>query len=478
MSEKMDGVRAYWSGSRFYSRNGNEFIAPKWFVEGLPKQPLDGELWCGRGLFQKCVGIIKKKKTTKESDDQWKFVTYLVFDAPSHKGPFEERYAWLRANIDEKNPKTYAAVVGHELCLGKDHLMTQLKTVLDLGGEGLMLREPKSKYQQGRNQTLLKVKVFHDEEALVLGHEKGTGRLSGMMGKIRVKLANGIEFKIGTGFSDAERKKPPKVGTVITFKYQELSDSGTPRFPVFLRERGDVTWDEVLELAKTKIPFSQQKKLSVKLKKVHTLLYTTVPSRDQSTGAKQVTDDDAIEPAVVEPGGVAEKSKPVCKYGKLCYQKNEAHRALFYHEEEPLAAEAPEPATKKAKSKKGAKDAGARVPCKWGKSCYRTNAEHLAKYAHDHDDAVVAAAAAADEDIEDVAASEEADVPQEELQRAATVALTATDVFASVKKDEPEVKAEEELVQVSKAELAKLKELAAAYMKHSEGESSQKKKSK
>jgi DNA ligase 1 len=59
MSEKMDGVRAYWSGSTFYSRSGNEFFAPKWFTQDLPKTPLDGELWCGRGLFQRCVGIVK-----------------------------------------------------------------------------------------------------------------------------------------------------------------------------------------------------------------------------------------------------------------------------------------------------------------------------------------------------------------------------------------------------------------------------------
>jgi DNA ligase-1 len=64
MSEKMDGVRAYWSGSKFYSRAGNEFFAPAWFTKTLPKQPLDGELWCGRGLFQKCVGFVKTKKVS------------------------------------------------------------------------------------------------------------------------------------------------------------------------------------------------------------------------------------------------------------------------------------------------------------------------------------------------------------------------------------------------------------------------------
>lgn len=143
----MDGVRAYWSGSNFYSRGGNEFFAPAWFTADLPRTPLDGELWCGRGLFQRCVGIVKTKLT--EHPD-WKYVTYLVFDAPSHKGKFEERYKWLQDNIDVTKPTTYAAVVGHELCTSKDHLVAQLNKVLDMGGEGIMLRQAGSKYQGGR----------------------------------------------------------------------------------------------------------------------------------------------------------------------------------------------------------------------------------------------------------------------------------------------------------------------------------------
>src|SRR5690242_17850897 len=112
-----------------------------------------------------------------------------------------------------------------------------------------MLREPGSHYVNGRSSTLLKVKTFYDDEAKVVGHKKGEGRLYAMMGGLQCILANGtshplcniksiigIEFTIGTGFSDAQRKKPPKVGSVVTFKFQELSNSGTPRFPVYLRE--------------------------------------------------------------------------------------------------------------------------------------------------------------------------------------------------------------------------------------------------
>ena len=116
-----------------------------------------------------------------------------------------------------------------------------------------------------------------------------------MMGALLCVLPNGVEVDIGTGFNDNQRRNPPKVGSVITFKYQELSNSGSPRFPVFVRERGDVTWEDVLENAKTNKPFSQEKKPVRVLKKQHTVLFTVVSSRDQETGKKQITSDGIIK---------------------------------------------------------------------------------------------------------------------------------------------------------------------------------------
>lgn len=101
-----------------------------------------------------------------------------------------------------------------------------------------MLREPNSRYENKRSKTLLKVKVMIDEEATVIGHEPGTGRCTGMMGAILVNSNHG-QFKIGSGFNDKQRKRTPKIGTVVTYKYQNLSNKGTPRFPIFLREKYD-----------------------------------------------------------------------------------------------------------------------------------------------------------------------------------------------------------------------------------------------
>lgn len=50
----------------------------------------------------------------------------------------------------------------------------------------------------------------------------------------------GDRVSIGTGLSDAEREAPLKIGAVVGFRYQELSDDGVPRFPSYVGERIDV----------------------------------------------------------------------------------------------------------------------------------------------------------------------------------------------------------------------------------------------
>jgi DNA ligase-1 len=102
-----------------------------------------------------------------------------------------------------------------------------------------MLRQPGSKYVVGRSTTLLKVKTFHDAEATVTGYQAGAGRHKGRMGALLVRLPDGTEFAIGTGFSDREREAPPAVGTSVTFRYQELSEAGVPRFPSWVGVRLD-----------------------------------------------------------------------------------------------------------------------------------------------------------------------------------------------------------------------------------------------
>jgi len=234
MSEKLDGVRAYWTGKEFLSRQGNLYHAPDWFCQGLPEVPLDGEFWIDRKKFQRTVGIVRRQ----DKNDLWKEVRFRIFDAPQAADAFEKR---LQAILDviKKNQPPYALAHEHGLCTDLDHLRKELARIEALGGEGLMLRRPGSKYEVGRSLTLLKVKTFHDAEARVVGHEAGAGRHKGRLGALLVELADGTKFSVGTGFSDAEREKPPPVGSTITFRYQELTDRGVPRFPSYVGLRNE-----------------------------------------------------------------------------------------------------------------------------------------------------------------------------------------------------------------------------------------------
>jgi DNA ligase-1 len=227
MSEKLDGVRAYWDGKRFVSRLGNVYFAPPWFTEGLPDFPLDGELFVARGEFQRTVSIVRRHN----GGDEWGEVSYLVFDAPSHGGLFEARLKEVRSAV---KGVPNAKAVKHTRCKGQDHLERELAKVEKAGGEGLMLREPSSEYVGNRSATLLKVKTFHDAEAVVIGHTAGRGRHKGRCGALQVRRDDGTEFKVGTGMSDQQRNDPPPVGSVITYRYQELTKAGVPRFPSFV----------------------------------------------------------------------------------------------------------------------------------------------------------------------------------------------------------------------------------------------------
>ncbi len=248
MSEKLDGIRAYWDGESFTSRLGNKFFAPDWFVADLPADTLDGELWVGRKQFQRTTSIVR----SGAGSDEWKAVTYVVFDAPEAKGGFEARLAHIEKVMTRAAPP-HARFLEHAQCKGVEHLKEELARVEALGGEGLMLRQPGSKYAVGRSNTLLKVKTFHDAEARVIGHAPGTGKHKGRLGALVVELPDGVRFNVGTGFSDREREEPPAIGAVITFRYQELSNDGVPRFPSYVGERVDVELPAATPKAKAKV---------------------------------------------------------------------------------------------------------------------------------------------------------------------------------------------------------------------------------
>lgn len=234
MSEKLDGVRGLWDGSRLWSKTGHPFQPPAAFVAGLPDFSLEGELWGGRGTFARTAAMVRRE----QPHDGWLQLRFAIFDVPAAVGPFSGRIAlaqeWFAAH-----PSAYAFVITQRPVSDRQQLQQELQRVEAFGGEGLIVRDPQAPYLSGRRPEILKVKSFTDAEALVVDHLPGQGANRGRLGSLLVELADGTRFKIGTGFSSAERDHPPPVGAVVTFKYYGFYPSGIPKFPSFLRLRQD-----------------------------------------------------------------------------------------------------------------------------------------------------------------------------------------------------------------------------------------------
>ncbi|MBV5331341.1 DNA ligase [bacterium] len=233
VSEKIDGVRAFWDGQTLRTRNGNTINAPGWFIEKFPAQALDGELWIGRGQFERLSATVRRQTP---DDTGWRQVSYLVFELPQAPGTFRERVQAMRGVVAKAGVPWLQVVDQFELG-SRQALEQKLDAITRAGGEGLMLHRADALYMTGRSDVLLKMKLWHDAEATVIAHRPGKGKYVGKLGALRVRTADGVEFMLGTGLSEADRRQPPPVGTIITYRYRELTSRGLPRFASFHRVR-------------------------------------------------------------------------------------------------------------------------------------------------------------------------------------------------------------------------------------------------
>jgi len=233
VSEKYDGVRAFWDGRVLRFRSGAAIAAPRWFTQRLPPLPLDGELWLGRGRFEALSGSVRRQLP---DDAQWQALRYMLFELPDGRGSFAERAQRLQA-LARRIGWPQLVAVEQSAVASAAQLQRRLQQVLGAGGEGLMLHRADAPYHTGRSPALLKLKPQQDAEAMVIGHVAGRGKHAGRLGALRVRTGDGIEFQLGTGFSDAERKVPPPLGSWVTFSYRGLTADGVPRFASFLRVR-------------------------------------------------------------------------------------------------------------------------------------------------------------------------------------------------------------------------------------------------
>lgn len=234
VSEKLDGMRARWDGQQLISRGGLLLNAPKWFTQNFPETIMDGELWVARGEYQQTVSIVRKQQPHLG----WKKIKFMIFDLPKHSGTFSDRVSQMQS-MAKQSPSPFLQFIEQVQIASHEQLMRRLQLVTNQGGEGLMLHHKSGLYHSGRSHDILKLKPFSDAEAIVIGYRPGKGQFTGKMGAIQVKSADGKSFFIGSGFSHQERNNPPPLGSIINYRYQGFTDSGIPRFAVFLRVRDE-----------------------------------------------------------------------------------------------------------------------------------------------------------------------------------------------------------------------------------------------
>ncbi|MGJ0334752.1 DNA ligase [Aliarcobacter cryaerophilus] len=229
MSEKLDGIRAYWDGKELFSKNKNKIFAPSWFTKDFPPFPLDGELWTKRGDFENIQSIVLSKQESKD----WENITYNIFEIPNANGNFKTRLDFLE-NYLKKNPNRYIKIIPQIVCKDKNHLNKFLKELLENGAEGVIIKNPNLSYETGRTNNSLKVKEFLDDEGKVIAHNFNK---DGSFKSLKIELKNKTVFNLGGGFKKEDRLNPPKVGKFVTFKYYGLTKNGKPKFASFLRVR-------------------------------------------------------------------------------------------------------------------------------------------------------------------------------------------------------------------------------------------------
>ena len=232
VSEKLDGVRGSWDGRRLRTRSGLAINPPAWFTANWPGVPIDGELWMGRGRFEAVSAIVR----APVADDQaWRRVRFMAFDLPADGRRFEARVMRMRSLLG--NGVAWLRPIAQFRVHDAAALDARLKVVVAAGGEGLMLHHRDARYRVGRSEDLLKYKRHDDAEARVVGYTAGQGKYAGMLGALVVVRGDGLRFRLGSGFTDAQRAQPPPIGSWVTYRYNGLTTNGVPRFARFLRIR-------------------------------------------------------------------------------------------------------------------------------------------------------------------------------------------------------------------------------------------------
>jgi DNA ligase 1 len=200
LSEKLDGVWASKQGARLVTRTGRAIHAPAWFVEGIPSGAC-GEIWGGRGTFQKTAALVR---TVRSNPDQWSGIRFMIF--PNCRAVAESA---------QKLPE-HVAIIGEIESHGKHHAALYMRDIVASGGEGAMLRDTET-------GEIDKLVPFATSEAEVVAEKQG-GSISCVW--------RGVAFRMAV-----RKDSDPKRGELVTFSFIGRTDAGKPRHARFIDVR-------------------------------------------------------------------------------------------------------------------------------------------------------------------------------------------------------------------------------------------------
>lgn len=245
---KLDGIRCIARADGLWTRAGKqitsvphiwELVGPLFEVN--PQLVLDGELYNHslRDNFNEITSIVRKEKPTADEVEKAKAtIQYHVYDALFNNNDsqaFVDRQSNLNSLLDDlwdaddiKQVETVWVKNAEEL----DELYGEW---LELGYEGQMIRQGKSKYENKRSKYLLKRKEFLTDEFKVVSIEEGLGNWAGCVKRFVLQLKDGRAFGAGVRGNQEVLKQlweGNQIPKWATLRYFTPTPDGIPRFPV------------------------------------------------------------------------------------------------------------------------------------------------------------------------------------------------------------------------------------------------------
>jgi DNA ligase 1 len=199
-------------------------------IEGV----YDTEVWKPGKNFDTASGEIRKGDLSGVSVEVFDYLTWEEWK--KRKSPTQKE---RRERLEKIKLVPPLVLVDAWVAKDIDEVEKYYKIAVEEGAEGIMIKEFEATYYWERGGGWYKYKKIEYEDAEVIDFEEGTGRLEGSLGALVVRLKDGRITKVGTGWTDEERKeiwknKSKYIGKWLELAFQEKAKEAV-RMPRFIR---------------------------------------------------------------------------------------------------------------------------------------------------------------------------------------------------------------------------------------------------